>query len=92
MTLTKTDTQSYKEFKVTTNNNLYQLINIAISILGFETRYGDSETTAYMNYYHNIRVEKKKQDDGTKVYIITDRDSQNKFQFATRSVAWPPGY
>ena len=50
LTLTKTDTQSYKEFKVTTNNNLYQLINIAISILGFETRYGDSETTAYMNY------------------------------------------
>ncbi len=92
LTITKTDTQSYKDFKVTVNNNLYQLINIAISILGFETRYGDSETTAYMNYYHNIKVEKKKQSEGTKVYIITDRDSQNKFQFATRSVAWPPGY
>lgn len=92
LTLTKTDTQSYKEFNVAVENNLYQLINIAISILGFETRYGDSETTAYMNYYHNIKVEKKKQSEGTKVYIITDRDSQEKFQFATRSIAWPAGY
>jgi hypothetical protein len=92
LTLTKTDTQSYKEFKVTQDNNLYELLNIAISILGFETRYGDAETTNYMNYYHNLKVEKKKQSEGTKIYILTDRDSEEKFQFATRSVVWPPGY
>ncbi len=92
LTLTKTDTQSYKNFKVTSSSNLYQILNVAISILGFEARYGDAEITDYMNYYHNLKVEKKKQSEGTKVYVITDRDSGDKFQFATRSVAWPAGY
>jgi hypothetical protein len=45
-----------------------------------------------MNYYHDLKVEKKKQLDGTNIYILTDRNNENKFQFASRSVAWPPGY
>ena len=45
-----------------------------------------------MNYYHDLNVEKKKQSDGSTIYILTDRNNENKFQFASRSVAWPPGY
>jgi len=54
--------------------------------------FGDAETTTYMNYYRDLKVEKKKKTDGTTVYIITDRNDGNKFQFASRSIAWPPGY
>jgi hypothetical protein len=45
-----------------------------------------------MAFYPDVKVEKKKQSDGTKVYIITDRNTGEKLQFATRSLAWPPGY
>lgn len=91
--LTKgTDSQKYNSFKIILNNNLYELIGITNSILEWETTYGDAETTTYMNYYHNLKVEKKKQLDGTKIYILTNRDDENKFQFASRSVAWPAGY
>jgi len=74
------------------NNNLYELVSIVNSILNWEARYGDSETTIYMNYYHDLKVEKKKQSDGSTIYILTDRNTLDKFQFASRSVAWPPGY
>lgn len=81
-----------KKLSVVFNNNLYELTSIASSILNSEATYGDAETTIYMDFYHDLKVEKYKQTDGTKIYILTDRNSRNKFQFATRSVAWPPGY
>ena len=92
LTLTKEDTKQYESFSVIVNNNLYELVSIANSILNYEVTYGDSEVTTYMDYYHHLKVEKKKQSDGTKIYILTDRNTEDKFQFATRSLAWPPGY
>jgi hypothetical protein len=42
-------------------------------------------------YYHDLKVEKKKQIDETSIYILTNRDTGEKFQFASRSYAFPPG-
>jgi len=92
LTLTKDSTERFDKFSVILNNNLYELVSIVNSILNWEARYGDSETTIYMNYYHDLKVEKKKQSDGSTIYILTDRNTLDKFQFASRSVAWPPGY
>jgi len=90
--LTKDGTEIYDSFEVIVHNNIYELVSVANSILKWETNLGDSETTTYMNYYHDLKVEKKKQTDGSTVYILTDRNNGNKFQFASRSIAWPPGY
>ena len=90
--LTKDDSEKYESFIVVLNNNLYELVSITNSILNGEASYGDVETTIYMNYYHDLKVEKLKQSDGTTIYILTDRNGEDKFQFASRSVAWPPGY
>jgi len=92
LVLTKDGTETYDSFEVIVHNNIYELVSIANSILKWEADLGDSETTTYMNYYHDLKVEKKKQTDGSTVYILTDRNNGNKFQFASRSVAWPPGY
>jgi hypothetical protein len=92
LTLTKNGAEKYDSFRVVLNNNLYELVSIANSILNWEARYGDAETTIYMDYYHNLKVEKKKQSDGSTIYILTDSNDGSNFQFATRSVAWPPGY
>ena len=92
ITIGKENSESYNSIEAVFTNNLYELTSIANSILNWESNYGDAETTTYMNYYKDLKVEKKKQSDGSKVYILTDRNSGNKFQFASRSVAWPPGY
>jgi len=89
--LRKGDSKTYDSFNIILNNNLYELISIASSILNWEARYGDAETTLYMDLYKNLKVEKKKQTDGSTVYILTNRDNLNKFQFSSRSLAWPPG-
>ena len=91
LSLTKDSTERYEKLDVVINNNLYELMSIANSILSMEVQFGDSETTIYMNYYHDLKVEKKKQTDGTTIYILTDRSTGDKFQFASRSIAWPPG-
>lgn len=90
--LKKDESKEYKSFKIFINNNLYETVSIVNSILEWETRYGDAETTSYMDYYPNLKVEKKKQSEGTTIYILTNRKTQDKFQFASRSIAWPPGY
>ena len=89
--LTKGSTQEYEFFDVVLDNNLYELASIARSMVAWEVEYGDLNPILYMNYYPHLKVEKMLQSDGTKIYIITDRDSGNKFQFASRSVVWPPG-
>lgn len=89
ISITKQNSKSYNGVTAVFDSSLYELVGIANSILNWEARYGDSEVTLYMNLYHNIKVEKLKQTDGTKVYIITDKNTKDKFQFATRSLAWP---
>lgn len=84
-------TDRYDSFSVSLNNHLYDLVTTAESIISFEAVYGAAETTTYMTYYHHLKVEKILRDFYGKVYIITDRDTGDKFQFASRSQMWPPG-
>jgi hypothetical protein len=97
ITISKGDSVSYSyggedRLGVVVNNNLYELTTIAMSIISAEAEYGDAETTTYMNYYRDLKVEKHKQSDGTTIYVLTDRNNGNSFMFASRSVAWPGGF
>ena len=92
ISITKEATSSYNEFASSVNTKLYDMAVISTSILNWEARYGDSETTTYMNYFPDYKVDKLRQDDGTKIYILTERDTGESFKFATRSIAWPAGY
>jgi len=90
--IVKDQTESYKSIKTDISSNLYEQVMLASSISNWEARYGDAETMSYMIYYPSLKVEKKKQGDGTTVYIITDRDSKDKFMFASRSLVLPAGF
>lgn len=92
LVLTKGSTQKYDSFAVMLDNNLYELVSIANSIIDWESSYGDADPTIYMSYYHNLKVEKKLSSSGDKVYSLTDRDNGNKFEFASKSQIWPAGY
>ena len=92
LTLTKGDTEIYESFRIVLDNNLYKLVSIANSIIDWEASYGDVDPSTYMGYYHGLKVEKLNQEEGSTIYILTDKGAENKFQFASRSVAWPIGY
>lgn len=90
--ITKDSTESYKSIKTDVSSKLYDMVMITSSILNWEALYGDSETMTYMMYYPSLQVEKKKQGDGTTVYILTNRNNlEDNFMFASRSLVIPAG-
>ena len=92
LTLTKgSDTQKYDSFIVVLNNNLYELVSIANNIIEWETLFGDAETTTYMTYYHDLKVEKNLRGNKGKIYVLTNRNTGDKFQFAIRGQIMPAG-
>ena len=92
VTITKEVSQTYKGFNVDIESEMYDLLLLSTSILDFESTYGDSETTSYIQYYPDIKIEKSKLSDGSKIYRISNVVSKESYQFATRSLAWPSGY
>lgn len=79
-------------FKIPVNSPMYDLAAIGTSIVQSETRYGDTDVSGLMLFYPNLLIQKIKRGDETKVFIIEDKQSGIKLQFATRSYAWPAGY
>lgn len=85
-------TISSSRLKTEFKSSAYELIMIASAIQNWEARYGDSTPETFMSFYPSTRIEKLKQDDGTKIYTLSDRETGEALRFATRSLAWPPGY
>ena len=92
LTVSKDQIDRYNDFSVILNNNLYELISIANSIIEWEATLGDADPRIYMALYPDLKVEKNLRDDGTKIYVLTDKNTENKFQFASRSLVFPPGH
>jgi len=90
--LTKEDTKRYNSFKILENNNIYELLAITTNIIDWESRFGNAPVDDYMMNYPDIKIEKIFVGSGDKIYIISQRDSENKFQFAVKSQVWPAGY
>ena len=84
--------QRFARFNVEVNSPTYELIMIATSILQFEAKYGDSDSSAISLLYPDYFIDKIKRGDGTTVYILENKVMGNKFLFASKSLVWPAGY
>lgn len=84
--------RSYTGFKTMINSEMYDIVMIATSIVQSEAKLGNADTDSLRLYYPNFIIQKLRQGDESKVYIIQDKNSKIKYQFATRSYAWPAGY
>lgn len=91
LVISKSNTESYKDIKTETSSSYYQMIMIANSIMNYESHYGDSDTMGYMINYPMIKVEKKTLGDGTRIYILSDKETKERFMFASRSYALAAG-
>lgn len=84
--------QQFARFNAEVNAPTYDMVMIATSILQFETKYGDADASAMMEFYPDYKITKMKRSDGTTVYILEHKGLGNKFQFASKSLVWPAGY
>jgi len=85
-------TINFRSIRFEEESQMYDLVLISTSIVDLEATYGDIETNLYYDYYPNIVIEKNKLSDGTTVYGVEDVTTGEKFNFASRSLAWPGGY
>ena len=91
MEISKTNKETYKTIKSEINSKAYEFVMIASSISNLEAHYGNSETMMYMMYYPSLKVQKIPQGEGTRVYILSNSDTDEKFMFASRSMTYPTG-
>lgn len=92
ISFTKTDSSSsYTTFKIVKKSEVYSLLMSAVYILNWEARYGDFDTLSFMMSYPDLRLEKQKQSDGSKIYLLSSRSTGEEFYFASRSISWPAG-
>ncbi len=91
MTISKEETQTFRKFAISVESEWYNLLLTAVSILDFESTYGDSETSLYIKYYPNLKIDKTRRDDGSTIYKLSDVTTGDTFDFATRSLVWPQG-
>lgn len=86
LTLTKgEETDVYRRFQIELDSNLYEILEIADNIVSWEMVAGDSLPEAYMYNNPFLIVEKHIKSDDTKIYVITDLNTEESFRFATRS-------
>lgn len=84
--------QQTADIEVNHVSRIYEQLLIATTILQQESTFGDSDVSHLMRLYPEFIIEKLKMSDGTTIYIITDKDYGTEYKFASRSLAWPPGY
>lgn len=77
---------------VIVNSPIYEILMLSTSILQFEGKFGDSDINTMMTIYPETIIDKLRDTDENKVYVLQDKNSGIKFQFCSRSYAWPPGY
>ncbi|MCK5321460.1 hypothetical protein KAJ38_02685 [Candidatus Pacearchaeota archaeon] len=89
---TTVGSQKFARFNVKVNSPIYEMVMISTSILQSEAKYGDSDISEMMRFYPEYIIDKIKREDGTTIYILESKLFGTKFQFASRSLAWPAGY
>ncbi len=89
---TSVGSQKFARFNVQVNSPIYEMVMISTSILQSEAKYGDSDISEMMRFYPDYIIDKIKRSDGTTIYILESKLFGTKFQFASRSLAWPAGH
>ena len=92
MTVSKDTTRNFDKFEVDIQSEMYDLLLTAQSVVDFEATYGDIEIKDYLSLNPNTKIDKIKLSEGTTVYRLNSAISDERFTFASRSLAWPPGY
>jgi hypothetical protein len=91
LVVSKESTQTFDKFAISLDSEMYDLLLTATNIIQYEAALGDSETTLYLQFYPDLKIEKIKRD-GNTIYTLSNVVTGESFTFASRSLVWPPGY
>ncbi len=88
----KEEVRDFESFKMVMAHPIYNLAEIAITITNQESRYCNFDELGYMVFYPEYDIKKFERGDSNIIYKITERATEQNFNFAIRSCPLPPGY
>lgn len=91
LTISKTDSRIFDDFDLYFESNLYEILEISQSIIEFESLIGDADPIKFMSIYGDFEINKTRAHNEVKIYVIKDKKTNEIFQFASRSLVFPPG-
>lgn len=85
------ETSKQEDFIIEVASRLYEISFIVHEIVNQETRFCYAEDLGIMMVYPEFLIDKFKTEDSTTIYTVEHKDSKEKFRFAIRGCAIPPG-
>tara|TARA_Y100000310_G_scaffold213829_1_gene214832 strand:+ start:4423 stop:5208 length:786 start_codon:yes stop_codon:yes gene_type:complete len=90
--LTKSgETTKQEDFKISIASRLYEISFVAQELVNQEARFCYSENLGIMLIYPEFIIDKFRTGDSTVIYTVENKKSKEKFRFALRGCAIPPG-
>jgi hypothetical protein len=71
---------------------IYDFADISMEVGNQQAKYCYFDSLGYMILNPSFNIEETITSDSDKIYVITERATNHKYQFATRSCPLPPGY
>jgi len=84
-------TQNFENFGTKVNSPLYGLLYTENKIIYFESQYCAFDSVSWMKFNPDIIIKKFSASDQTKIYTLTDKDSEKKIKFAVKTCVLPAG-
>jgi len=85
------EARKFEKFNIQVVNPIYDLANVAIEIANNEANYCYFEYVGYMLLYPRWKIDVFSFSEGTRIYTITDKDSEKQMNVAIRSCVIPAG-
>lgn len=86
------EVQKFDKFKAQVSHPIYDLAKIAMEISNQEAEYCNFDVLGYMATYPQYDLGKFRPGDSDIIYVVKDVPTDQKFKFAIRSCALPPGF
>ena len=85
--------ESFKEnnFKIVFKTKIYDLTEVVQEIVSQEARFCNFDNTGYMMIHPQIKISKFRTSDFNTLYTLEHKKTKEKFRFAIRGCAIPPG-
>jgi len=84
-------TETFGVFDTKINSPLYNLLYTENKIVSFESEDCAFDSVSWMRFNPDISIKKFSASDQTKIYTLTDKDSEKKIKFAVKTCVLPAG-
>jgi hypothetical protein len=85
-------TISFDNFKIDILHPIYDFADIAMQAANQQSKYCYFDSLGYMIMNPTFNINETITGKSDRIYVLTDRTTEHKFQFAIRSCPLPPGY